>query len=411
MSNDRTPDSPIGWDDVEIVIAGSGVMGSLLAQAYAQNGVNVGLIGHREESLKRAQYIIQKELQAAIEGNIFSPLQVEDIRKRILFTTSYEQACLGKNLELILETATEDILVKKEIFKKLDGLCPASVLFGTNTSCLDANLLARETKRPDRVVWMHYFFPPHKNHGAELAPLAETSTESLRMAGIFMKRARKAVSLLLKYRKGGAANTILVSLLLEASRMVDEGCDVPSIEAAGKAAFNMPFGFLNLMDTVGLALSISCLKSFSDSTDPADPLYKVYNNFFTPPRVFNTMQQQYASAPKKSAIRWVREEDAQRLPDNPQLVEILAKRFLAVAFMTAAEVVDSGLIEIKETDKLCQNAFFWQEGPFALMNKMSVQEALRLVTERMEISHRQEINFPIPMLLIEQAGQGAPWPL
>jgi 3-hydroxyacyl-CoA dehydrogenase len=411
MNNDKPPDRSIGWDDVEIAIVGSGVMGSLLAQAYAQNGVNVGLIGRREESLKRAQYIIQKELQAAIEGNIFSPLQVEEIRERILFTSSYEPACRGKNLKLVLETATEDILVKKEIFKKLDELCPATIVFGTNTSCLDANLLARETRRPDRVVWMHYFFPPHKNHGGEYAPLESTSRETLETAAQLMKRARKTPTPLLKYRKGGASNTIFVALLLEAGRMVDEGHDIPSIEAAGKTAFNMPFGFLGLADTVGLSLSISCLRSFSDGSVPADPFYKVYNNFFSPPEIFDTMQQQYASAPKKSAVRWVREEDAQKPPGNPQLVDILIKRFRAVAFMTAVEVVDSGLIEIKETDKLCQHAFFWHAGPFAMMNKMGIQEALRLVTERMELSHRKEINFPIPMLFIEQARQGAPWPL
>lgn len=411
MSNERTPDHSIGWDDVEIAFAGSGVMGSLLAQAYAQNGVNVGLIGHGEESLKRAHHIIQKELQAAIEGNIFSPLQVEEIRKRILFTTSYEQACRGKNLKFVLETATEDLVIKKEIFKKLDDLCPASVVFGTNTSCLDANLLARETRRPDRVVWMHYFFPPHKNHGGEYAPLEKTSRETLETASQLMKRARKAATPLLKYRKGGASNTIFVALLLEAGRMVDEGYDVPSIEAAGKTAFQMPFGFLSLADTVGLSLSISCLRSFSDGSVPTDPFYKVYNNFFSPPEIFDTMQQQYTSAPKKSFVRWVRDEDVQRPPSDPHLVDTLIKRFRAVAFMTAVEVVDSGLIEMKETDRLCQYTFFWQAGPFTMMNKMGIQEAFRLVTERMELSHRKEINFPVPMLLIEQARQGAPWPL
>jgi 3-hydroxyacyl-CoA dehydrogenase len=411
MNNEMTPDHSIGWDDVEIAIVGSGVMGSLLAQAYAQNGVNVGLIGHREESLKRAHYIIKRELQAAIEGNIFSPLQVGEIRKRIIFAPSYEPACRGKNLKLVLETATEDIIIKKEIFKKLDDLCPASVVLGTNTSCLDANLLARETPRPDRVVWMHYFFPPHKNHGGEYAPLENTSRETLETAAQLMKRARKTPTPLLKYRKGGASNTIFVALLLEAGRMVDEGYDVPSIEAAGKTAFQMPFGFLGLADTVGFSVSISCLRSFSDDSVSDDAFYKVYNNFFSPPEIFNIMQQQYASAPKKSAVRWVREEDAQRLPGNPQLVNMLVKRFRAVAFMTAVEVVDSGLIEMKETEKLCQHAFFWHAGPFAMMNRMGTQEALRLVTERMELSHCKEINFPIPGLFIEQARQGTPWPL
>lgn len=64
-----------------------------------------------------------------------------------------------------------------------------------------------------------------------------------------------------------------------------------------------------------------------------------------------------------------------------------------------------------EVDKLCQNAFLWSKGPFALMNKMGISEVMRIVTERMELSHKKELNFPIPKLLIEQAHKGESWPL
>jgi len=84
---------------------------------------------------------------------------------------------------------------------------------------------------------------------------------------------------------------------------------------------------------------------------------------------------------------------------------------LAVGFMTAVECVDSGVIAMDEVDKLCQNAFLWGEGPFALMNKMGISEVMRIVTERMELSHKNEINFPIPQLLVKQAQSNTPWPL
>jgi len=82
-----------------------------------------------------------------------------------------------------------------------------------------------------------------------------------------------------------------------------------------------------------------------------------------------------------------------------------------VAFMTSTEVVEAGLIDPPACDRLCQLAFGWSEGPFSLMNRLGLDASLRLVTERMELSHRREINFPVPRLLIEKAQKNEPWPL
>ena len=91
------------------------------------------------------------------------------------------------------------------------------------------------------------------------------------------------------------------------------------------------------------------------------------------------------------------------------LVDVLENRFLAVGFMTVAEVVGAGIIKMEEVDKLCQNAFLWKEGPFAIMNKIGICEVMKIVTERMELSHRKAINFPIPKLLISQSQKNEPW--
>jgi len=403
--------APIRCDDVEILIVGSGTMGALLAQTYAQNNVNVGLVGRREESIQRAFALINRELEDARTKGIFSATQVAEIKNRILATTSYEQACRGKCLKLALETATEEIQIKKQIFQTLDKLCPSPVALATNTSCLDANVLARETRRPDKVVWMHYFFPPHKNRAGEYARLEETSSESIELAALFMKRARKVATPLLKYRKGGAANVIFVALLLEAARMVDEKFDFAAVEAAGQKAFNLPQGFLSLMATIGISLASPCLNSFSDASNPSDSFYQVYDNFFTPPPSYRKMFEASPGGLGKSRLRWDSDADGHSKPHDWMLVDMLKNRFLAVAFMTAVELVDSGIIRLEEVDKLCQNAFGWQEGPFTLMNRIGILESMRLMTEKMEISHRREINFPIPKLLIEQVQKNEPWPL
>jgi len=410
-SQERKTAKGITWDDVEILVIGAGTMGASLAQAYAQSGFNIGLVDVSDEILKRALKTIDGELEAGEKASIFSPTQVEEIKGRILATTSYEQACRGKKLDLVIETATEDIEVKKEILQRLDKLCAPDVVLASNTSSLDVNILAKETNRPDKVVWMHYFYLPHKNRAGEFAGTDTASKESLDKAARYMKLAGKVATPILSSRKGGAADVIFVSLLLEAARMVDEGFDIPSIEAAGKKAFSMPMGFLSLMDANGIPLGIHTMYSFSDSTNPNDPLYKAYDNFFTPPESYKKLLDRYQKAEDKSSVRWVSEDDAKTEAKDLMLIDTLKNRFLAVAFMTSVEVVEAGVIEMDEVDKLCQNAFLWREGSFALMNKMGMMEVMRIVTERMELSHRKEINFPIPRLLIYQAQKGESWPL
>jgi enoyl-CoA hydratase/3-hydroxyacyl-CoA dehydrogenase len=401
----------ITWDDVELLIIGAGIMGASLTQAYAQSGFKVGVVDISDEILEQALTTIERELEAGRKAGVFSESQVSEIKKRILATTSYEEACKGKSLKLVIETATEDMEIKKQIFRKLDELCAPHVVLASNSSSLGVNLLARETKRPDKVVWMHYFYLPHKNRGGEYAGTDAASPESIETAAKYMKLAGKLATHVLSSRKGGAADVIFTALLLEAARMVDEGVDIPSIEAAGKKAFNIPMGFLSLMDYNGIPLGIYALRSFSDSSDPDDPLYKVYDNFFTPPESYKKLIEKYEKAEDKSKVKWVSEEEVEKEPKDLMLVDVLKNRFLAVTFMTATEVVESGVIEMEEVDKLCQNAFLWEEGPFALMNRMGTREALRIVTEEMEVSHRKEINFPISNLLISQAQKDEPWPL
>jgi 3-hydroxyacyl-CoA dehydrogenase len=410
-NSSRKKEKGITRDDVEILIVGAGTMGASLTQAYAQSGFNVGLIDISGEILERALDTIARELDAARKSGIFSESQVTEIKSRILTTTSYESVCKGKSLRLAIETATEDIEIKKEIFRKLDNLCAPGVVLASNSSSLDINALARETKRPDKVVWMHFFYLPHKNRAGEYAGTENASPRSIEMAAKYMKLAGKVATPILSSRKGGAADVIFVALLLEATRMLDEGYDIPSIEAAGTKAFDIPMGFLSLMDHTGIPLGIVTMYSFSESSNPDDPLFKAYNNFFAPSESYKKFMEKYNKAEDKSAIKWVSEEEAKKEPKDLILVDMLKNRFLAVAFMTATEVVGAGVVEMDEVDKLCRTAFLWKEGPFSLMNKMGISRVMQIVTERMELSHRNEINFPVPELLIRQAQENKPWPV
>lgn len=216
---------------------------------------------------------------------------------------------------------------------------------------------------------------------------------------------------LLRQRKGGGLNLIHVALLLEATRMIDEGMDIPSIEASAKKAFGMSRGFLSAMDDVGIADACSAMESLADDSNPEDPFYKVYHNFFSPAESCKNKVEELEKAEDKEMVRWVSEAEAQKEVTDFMLVDALAKRFQAVSFITAVEMVESEILDLQDVDRLCRETFAWREGPFAIMNRLGIGEVMQMVTGKMYLSHRKEINFPIPRLMIQQAQKNQPWPL
>ena len=210
-------------------------------------------------------------------------------------------------------------------------------------------------------------------------------------------------------RKGGAANLILAALMLEASRMKDDGMEIPHIEAVAKGVFGLSTGFLAQMEKIGIVKTCEYLFAMADGCDVEDPIFQKYFNFFRPGPSLQERCRKGRESGADPLWKTGSEEDVE--PEDLMLLDVLRKRFQAVAFITSAEVVEGELLGIGEMDKLCMEELGWKEGPFAMMNRIGIHESMRKVTEKMEMSHRQEINFPIPKLLIIQAQKNEPWPL
>lgn len=399
------------WDDVELLIVGAGTMGASLAQCYAQNGFVTGLLDVKEEILQSAFRVVEAEFAGAVKARIFSPEETCRARGRILGSTSYEEACAGRSLELVIEAATERMDVKKRIFADLDRLCRPETVLATNSSSLDANELAAATRRPNQVVWMHYFYLPHKNRGAEYAATDTADERSMATARRFLKLGGKIPTLIRGSRRGGAADIIFVALLHEATRMVEEGHDLAAIEAAGREAYRIPVGFLALMDHTGLAIGLHSMRSFSTPQGPDDALLAAYGDYFAPRPGYAELVARQERAADPGAVRWIEDPRAPAAPADAPLVKRLAERFLAVGFAASCEVVEAGLVTPADLDRLAQNAFLWREGPFALMNRAGVREAWRMVRERAELARRGGGGFPRLRSLPAQAESGSPWPL
>ncbi|MFI5251303.1 MAG: 3-hydroxyacyl-CoA dehydrogenase/enoyl-CoA hydratase family protein [Bacteroidota bacterium] len=386
------------WNDIEVLVVGAGTMGASLAQNYAQNGFCVGLLDVSDEILNRGFSIIEQELNGA-KGRIFSPAEVAAIRERIIGTTDYNVACKSKSLNLVVEAATERLDIKKEIFKCLDSLTAPHVVLATNSSSLDSNVLAKVTKRPDKVVWMHYFYLPHKNRAAEYAGTDTASEQSKNVARKYLKLGGKIATHVMGSRKGGVADIIFVALLLEATRMLEEGYAIADIEAAGKKAYNIPIGFLELMDATGLAIGLFSMYSFSDGSNPNDPLFKVYGNFFKPRQNYINLVELSNKSQDKSAVRWIRDGALQSHQPDAKVVNALSDRFLAIGILSSTECVDAGLITKEDLDLLTQNAFLWRKGPFQIMSELGGKRIEEIINKRTGIAEKQRQDFPVSALL------------
>ncbi len=397
-----------GWKDIEVLIVGAGTMGASLAQTYAQAGFHVGMLDISERIINEGFETINRELEAA-RGRIFSPAETAAIRARIIGTTSYEQACSGRNLNLVIEAATERLDIKERIFRQLDSLVPRQAVLASNSSSLDINIVAGATKRPDRVVWMHYFYLPHKNRAGEYAGTDAASAESKELARRYLKLGGKIPTHIRGSRKGGVADIIFVALLLEATRMLEDGHDMAAVEEAGKVAYGIPIGFLELMDATGLPVGLYSMRSFSDASRPDDPLYRVYGNFYEPRQNYIDLVKRHEQATDKSAVRWIPEGARLEPPADGKRVEELADRFRAVGFLTAAECVDAKLVTIEDLETLTQNAFLWRKGPFTLMNELGPRRVEKAVRKRAELARTHGQDFPVCALLKKKMTAGKPW--
>jgi enoyl-CoA hydratase/3-hydroxyacyl-CoA dehydrogenase len=208
-----------------------------------------------------------------------------------------------------------------------------------------------------------------------------------------------------KDRKGGAANLVLTALVIEAGRMLDEGFERESVEAAAVKAFGMSTGFLAVMESAGREKALALMADLSDDSDPEDPFIKKFDNFFSPPASFVKGETQGTGAGQGISPA----SPAAKAGEDFMLLDLLGRRFKGVLFMIAVDLVESGVSGIADVDGFCKADFGWAEGPFGMMNRIGPEESLRIVTEKMELSHRREINFPIPRLLIDHAGLKQPW--
>jgi 3-hydroxybutyryl-CoA dehydrogenase len=237
-------------DDVQKVgVIGCGIMGSGIVEVCAKAGTQVTYVEIDDESVDRGRKAIEKSVGKAVERGKLSEEDRVGILSSIHGTTSIEE--VGDS-DLVIEAATEDLKVKLDIFRTLDGITRKDVVLATNTSSLPIVQMGASTGRPDKVVGMHFFNPPPVMKLLELVRGLVTSDETLEFAQGIGERLGKT-TVVAKDRAGFIVNYLLTYYLNSAVRMLEEGfATKEDIDTAVKLGLGHPMGPFELLDLIGL---------------------------------------------------------------------------------------------------------------------------------------------------------------
>ena len=233
----------------KVGVVGCGLMGSGIAQVAAQAGFPVTVREVSIELVEKGLKSIEKNLGRMVEKGSLSAVDRDQVRARLKGTTKLEDlaAC-----DLVIEAIIEQLPAKKELFGALDKICPPATIFASNTSSLTVTEMATATKRPERVVGLHFFNPVPVMKLVEVVRTIATDPKVYDEMVAFGAKLGK-VPVRAADRSGFIVNRLLVPYLLDAIRALEEGVgSIVDIDNSMKLGCGYPMGPLTLLDFVGL---------------------------------------------------------------------------------------------------------------------------------------------------------------
>ena len=245
-----------------VAVIGAGTMGNGIAHTFAQFGYNVSLIDIAQASLDKGLATIAKNLDRQVVKQIISEDDKNATLNRITTFTSIEDGV--KNIELVVEAATENIDLKLKIFKDLDQYTAPEVILASNTSSISITKIASVTSRPEKVIGMHFMNPVPVMKLVEIIRGYSTTDEVTETIMDLSKKLNKVPVEVNDY-PGFVANRILMPMINEAIYSLYEGvAGVYEIDTVMKLGMAHPMGPLQLADFIGLDVCLAILEVLHD---------------------------------------------------------------------------------------------------------------------------------------------------
>jgi 3-hydroxybutyryl-CoA dehydrogenase len=255
---------------MDVLVVGAGAMGAQIAMACALADYTVSVTDISADSLDRARANLRDLTERRVSKGRLSAADRAAAFARMTFTTELETA--ARSADFVIEAAVEDLAVKRELFARLDGLCPAHAILTSNSSSFVPSKLAAATGRPDRVCNLHFFNPALVMKCVEVVRGPQTSGETVGAAVALATRLGKEPVVMAREISGFIANRIVDAIRDEAVFLLEGGyATVTDIDRACRAALGHPMGPFELQDMTGLDIGYAGkLGRFQESGKSAD---------------------------------------------------------------------------------------------------------------------------------------------
>jgi len=234
----------------KIGVVGAGTMGNGIAQLAAQMGAEVVMRDINDDFVQRGIKAVDKFLSKGVERGKVTAEQKSAVLGRILGTTDMGDLA---DCDFVIEAVIEDLDLKKQVYGQLDEICKPEVILGTNTSSMSITLIAAATKRPDKVVGMHFFNPPPLMKLVEIIRGYHTSDATVKATMELAQKMGKETVEVKVDSPGFIVNRLMIPHMIEAVKLLEEGVATrEDIDKAIKMGLNYPMGPFELMDFTGI---------------------------------------------------------------------------------------------------------------------------------------------------------------
>ncbi len=229
-------------------VVGAGFMGAEIAQVITYAGLPVVMKDIDQEMLDKGMDTIRRIYQRRVDKGKMSPTTMQEKLDLVIPTLSYDEFV---DVDIVIEAVPEIMKIKQQVFAELDKVCPPESVFASNTSALSIAEMGSATKRPHKVIGMHFFSPAHIMKLVEVIPSSETDQETVDDVVRFTEELRK-IPVVVKECPGFLVNRLLMPYLNEAVMSLQEGAATAAEIDGAMTDFGWPMGPLTLMDMIGI---------------------------------------------------------------------------------------------------------------------------------------------------------------
>ena len=377
-----------GTDIRRVAVIGTGPMGQGIAQCFAMKGYDVCLLSRKRSSLERAVQEINWSLAKFVEKGSISRSAAEATLSRVTPSTSYEKAAV--DADLVWESVSESMDLKKKIFSEIDEIAPSHAIIATNTSTLSVTEIGTATKRPKQTIGMHWFIPPQLTPLIEVIRGGYTSNETLESIMHVSRQVGKMPILCKKDTCGFIVSRILVAAFNEAFWTFSRGeASIMEIDASIKFGGSFPMGWFELIDYVGVDVEY----------DVSKILHKAHGERYRPCLAITEPLVKANKLGRKTGMGFYDWSNG-----RPTLLAELAGKYdvtrsWAVAINEAAHMVVEDVAEPESIDLGMKLGTGWSQGPCEYADK----EGLDAILDKLEEAYsRYPIELYKPCVLLKE---------